>query len=291
MRHRAAALIAIVGLLATASAQDKDAAVLESVLERLSEYLRVYEKQLTAITADERYEQRATMPGYTYVSPALRALRMRQRQLDSEMAFVRLPGDAEWAGYRDVRKVDGKRVEGTGVRLADVLAGGANAFVKAAAMTAASSKYNLGAQRTINMPTVPLEVLHPRHRSRFSYRLAGTERVRGVKTVRVEFVEMLSPTVIRGPDGGNLPSAGTAWIDPGTGQLWRAMVVWNRGTLAPEPEPDDSRLLVEFAVDRRLKTMVPVEMREVFYVPDGRGSAVATYKNFKRFETGARIIP
>lgn len=274
------------------SAQDRDAASVESVLDRLSEYLSVYEKQLTAITADERYEQRVALPGYDARSPALRALRSRARQLDSEMAFVRLPGDAAaWAGFRDVRWVDGKRVEGSGIRLTEVLAGGANAFEQAAAMTAASSKYNLGAPRTINMPTVPLEVLHPRHRAQFSYRLAGSERVRGIKTVRVEFAEMLSPTVIRTPDGGNLASAGTAWIDPGTGQLWRAMVVWNQGPVDPTPAPNDTRVTVEFAVDRRLQTMVPIEMREVFYVPEGRGQALATYRNFKRFETGARIVP
>lgn len=290
MRRGITALIAIVASLAVVSAQDANAPSVNAVLDRLGEYLRVYEKQLTAITADEHYEQRATLRGYDYVAPALRATRMRQRQLDSEMAFVRLPGDAEWAGFRDVRKVDGKAIEGSGIRLAEVLAGGADAFAKAAAITAASSKYNLGARRTINMPTVPLEVLHPRHREDFAYRLAGTERIGGVETARVEFFETQSPTVIRQPDGADLRTAGTAWIDPVTGQLWRAMVVWNRGEPNPRQAPGDSHLTVEFGVDRRLQTMVPIEMREAFYAFEGFGEAVATYRNFKRFETGARII-
>lgn len=264
---------------------------LDVVLDRLDSYLRAYEKQLSAITADERYVQHEQRVGWTRGDRFSKIQPPLVRRLDSEMAFVRLPGDGDWAGFRDVRRVDGKSVTESRVRLGELFARGSNTFEQATAITAASSKYNLGATRTVNMPTVPLEVLHPRHRHQFSYRLVSKERVRRARTMRVEFVEVASPTVIQLPAGGDVPSAGTAWIEPTTGRLWRAMVVWKGGQAHLEPRANDSRVTVDFDLDRRLETMVPIEMKEVFYVPDGRGEGRATYRNFKRFETGARIVP
>ena len=37
--------------------------------------------------------------------------------------------------------------------------------------------------------------------------------------------------------------------------------------------------------------MVPRTMTEVFSVPRGRGEGRATYSNFRRFGTSARIVP
>ena len=176
------------------------------------------------------------------------------------------------------------------MRLAALLSRGSDVAAQAAAITAASSKYNLGAERTINMPTVPLEILHPRHHARFTYRRAGGDVVRGVDAAKVDFRETGSPTVIRRPGGGDVPSTGSAWIDPKNGRLVRALVIWPNDPGAG-PTVHDSRVMVDFTMDRRLKTMVPVEMREVFYAEGGRGEAQASYKNFKRFETGARLVP
>jgi hypothetical protein len=51
---------------------------------------------------------------------------------------------------------------------------------------------------------------------------------------------------------------------------------------------------VDFAMNDALAMMVPIEMREEFPSFGGlnsRGDGVAFYTNFRRFGTGARIIP
>ena len=37
--------------------------------------------------------------------------------------------------------------------------------------------------------------------------------------------------------------------------------------------------------------MVPLEMREGFFTRTGSGDGRATYRNFRRFGTSARIVP
>jgi hypothetical protein len=289
MRNRVAvAVILAHASLAALLAQDATPSV-EEILDRMGAYLEAYESQLTAITADERYEQqhqrlamRSTSMGRGLEAP-------RVRQLESEVAFVRLPGSGEWAGFRDVRRVDRRRIGGAGTRLTELMAQGSTAFDQAIAITAASSKHNLGSARTTNMPTVPLEVIHPRHRHRFTHRFDGVESVRGVKTHRLIFEEVARPGLIQNPTGGDVRSYAVAWIDGSSGTVWRAEVVFREWDA--RPTSSDTRIRVEFAIDARLQTMVPTEMRETFYVPGGRGSGKATYRNFKRFETGGRIVP
>lgn len=287
-------IVAFVLSLAAVAAQRAEEPSLDVVLDRLGAYLLDYEAALSVITADEIYKQDEV--GLRWVlGGADRELRrpqiIKKRLLESEIAFVRLPASGEWASFRDVRKVDGRTVSEGRARLTELLTRKEPALKQAAAIMTASSKYNLGALRTINMPTVPLEILHPRHRQQFTYTLDGPEKVRGVTTVRVAFVETASPTVIRMPTGEDVKTSGVAWVDPSSGRLWRATVVWAGGLPSNQAQQNASRLLVEFAEDARLKTMVPVEMDEVFYVPRARGEAHATYRNFKRFETGARLIP
>ena len=86
-----------------------------------------------------------------------------------------------------------------------------------------------------------------------------------------------------------------AWIEPAAGKVWRVEAVfrdWGAGSTTL----NDVRLRVEFAMDSRLQTMVPVEMRETFYVPGGRGDGKATYRSAAKFQAvkrcaGARIVP
>jgi hypothetical protein len=51
---------------------------------------------------------------------------------------------------------------------------------------------------------------------------------------------------------------------------------------------------VDFVMNEALGMLVPSEMREAFASfggLDARGSGVAYYTNFRRFGTGARIVP
>lgn len=301
MRHRLVlAGVTCLGLSGAALlAQPTDGVSVQEVLRRVDAYLASYETSLAALTAEESFEQREVVqlpvrrhPAGSIPTDGVPWSHTRaRRKLLSDVAFLRLPGNAEWAGFRSVQQVDGERVAEADVRLSTLVAGGADHLEQARAITAISSKYNLGTPRTTNMPTVPLEIFHPRHRVRFNYRLDGTASIRGARTVRLAFQERATPTVIRSPDGGDVKSLGAAWVDPVAGTLWRIEVFFQDPTIGQTPSRSDVRIRVDFGLDARLGLMVPVEMHEVFSVPGGRGEGRATYRNFKRFETGARIVP
>jgi len=272
----------VLGLSAAAATYGQEAPVLDVIVERLGAYLAAYESTLGAIVADERYGQETR-----------RGTQTSRRRLESEVTFLRLPGGREWFGIRDVRKVNGKAVPGTGTSLSDLLKSpGQDMIERAAAIVEASSRHNLGGQRTINMPTVPLEVLCVQNHPRLIFKLRGRERVRGIETERLEYEEFDEPTLVRSTDGGTLWSRGTAWIERDTGRLWRAELVV--GPDAPgtfRRTALEARIRVEFVHDATLDLVVPKEMVEDFWIPRGRGTGRAQYSNFRRFSTSARIIP
>jgi hypothetical protein len=251
-------------------------------------YLRTYESQLSSVIADERFDQRFVSVRTRDVGKGTEA-RVR-RIIESEISFLRLPGNQEWLGFRDVRKVDGHPIRNPGVRLAELLQRGGDVLEQARVIANSGAAHNLGLPRTINVPTAVLEILHPSHRARFRYTPAGTDSVRGGAASILAFQETSRPTVVRQPDGGNIVSSGRAWVEVGTGRILR--VEWFY-----DSEPRDPaiavrpKLMVDFQLNRTLGFLVPTRMEEVFGVPYGTGDGVAVYKNFRRFGTGARIVP
>jgi hypothetical protein len=117
---------------------------------------------------------------------------------------------------------------------------------------------------------------------------AATALALAIGLMRLIFGELGSVPIIY--NGGlELQSRIRAWIDAGTGAVWRAEVVMR----SKDERRNPSRVKVEFAVDPTLQTIVPVEMREDFAVPDTPvgGTGVAKYSNYRRFQTSARIVP
>jgi hypothetical protein len=286
---RSIATAAFLICLGPLGAQIPPSPSLDTVLERMGAYLREYESQLSKIVADERYDQRQVLPPRTQAnSPTTIAT----RRLESEIVFMRMPGNTVWFGFRETRRVDGHVVPTVGRTLVDLIAAATDPIEQGMAITSESSKHNLGMGRNINMPTVPLEPLQSHHRDRFEYRLAGSETIRGARTVRLVFQEISAPTIIRDLQGGNVFTSGAAWVDPSAGRLWRVEIFCRvPGAKSAKPKDDDSSVRVDFAVDSRLNLLVPVEMREVFQVRVGRGEGRETYRNFRRFQTSARIVP
>jgi hypothetical protein len=258
------------------------------VLNLMHAYLRAYESDLSSVIADERFDQKFVSVRTRNISMGTEA-RVR-RTIESEVSFLRLPGDHEWLGFRDVRKVNGRPLRNPGLSLAELLQRGGDVLEQARTIANSGAAQNLGLPRTINIPTAVLEILHPSHRARFRYTPAGTDTVRRVATSILAFEETVRPTVVRQPDGGNIVSSGRAWIESGTGRILK--VEWFY-----DSEPHDPaiavrpRLIVEFEFDRALGFLVPTRMEEVFGVPFGTGDGVAVYKNFRRFQTSARIVP
>ena len=85
-----------------------------------------------------------------------------------------------------------------------------------------------------------------------------------------------------------MPSVARAWID-GDGRLMRAEV---ETFASAETKTAENTIRVEFTMNRTLQMLVPTEMREEFPVrKPGSGTSVASYSNFRRFQTSARIVP
>jgi hypothetical protein len=263
---------------ATATAQDDD---LDVLLDRLVTYLETYERDLGAVIADEHYvqeERRRRLP--------------LSRVTEAEVMFLRLPGEAEWFGIRDVKKVDGTPVAGTGITLADLFKRPADDVIaRAAAIVEASSRHNLGGRRTINMPTVPLEALSARNHARYVFKVGGKAKVSGVQTRRLDFHEFDEPTLVHGVDGSTLWTRGSAWVDPLTGALWRAEMIVGPDKPGVYRRPELSATIrVEFTRDQSLQMLVPKEMRETFWIPGGVGHGRGRYTNYRKFTTAARIV-
>jgi hypothetical protein len=254
---------------------------LDVLLDRLATYLERYELALSTLVADEHYVQEER-----------RRQRMESRVTDGEVLFLRLPGGAQWYGVRDVKRVDGKPVPGASISLLELLKNpGADALQKAAAIAEASSKYNLGSRRTVNMPTVPLEALSASNHPRYIFKLRGAARVNGVHTERLEFSEFDEPTLVQSTDGANVWTRGMAWIDPATGALWRAEITIGPSKPGTLRRPEfEARIRVEFVNEPTLAMLVPKELVENFWIRGGTGHGRGRYSNYRRFSTAARLI-
>lgn len=260
---------------------------LDTLLDRLATYLLAYELQLATIIAEERYEQSeyraVTRSGWH---------RQRHRRLESDVAFLRLPDNSAWFGVREVRVVDGKPVGEGKPQLEAILKRlGPVAVDEAAQIVARSAAYNIGGLRTINMPTVPLEMLHPNNHVRFVFKTARGERIDGAETSRLDLEEIDEPTIILGTDNAPVFTSGSAWIETASGALRRAELTMSiRRVRGGRPERIN-QLAVHFVPNVPLKMLVPREMRETFWIPGGRGEGRAVYSQFRQFTTSARIVP
>ncbi|MDP2321624.1 MAG: hypothetical protein Q8O42_20070 [Acidobacteriota bacterium] len=290
MLRLAGALLAVLCLAGGyPSAQSPPA--LTAILDKMATYLRDYESQLSSVVADEVFNQRvvATM-AFTGRLPKTETTRKR---LESEVGFIRLPGGAEWLGFRDVRAINGRAVQAPPRTVSDVLGSGADVVAQAKAVADASAEHNLGLPRTTNVPTAALEVIHPRNYAAHKFEVRGEERIQKTQTVLLGFVETGRPTLIRDPGGQDLISRGRVWVDPATGAIWRVEWIYKADERFVTAGPESS-LRVDFVQEPALGMLVPQTMREVFFASAGleaRGDGVATYKNFRRFGTSARILP
>ncbi len=260
----------------------------DAIRERLAAYLISYERQLSTVVADELLIQRDGEVRDADIRN--RSGTSENRRIMSEVAFIGLPGDAGWLGFRRVMTVNGKAVKDRGTPLSALLKEGASDdFDQARLLLADSAKHNLGSPRTTNLPNLPLELLHPRNRHRFHHRVDGIEKIRGLEATRVIFEEHSTPTIITRPDGGDMRSIVTAWVETATGRLLRAEVKTRDARLGVLPF--DNVIWVDFRADQKLGWLVPYEMKEIFFAGRFReGTGTAKYTNYRQFTTDARVV-
>jgi len=264
---RAAVVLVLSAALLHAQAEP----TLDDVLARVHAYLAEYAKQLPAMIATERYQQRIGS-----------GMRRNQRLLVSDYGLIQVQGDSEWLGFREVLAVDGKPVTDSARRLTELLAKpSAHALQQARRIAEESARYNIGPiVRTINDPAVVLELLDKRHRDRMRFsRNDETATIGGVGAWIVRYQEVGGPTIIRTRDLKDLPVRGRAWVDPASGRILRADAAVDLGFGVT------GTLDVTFEFDDRLGFAVPSKMTERYTNRNlvAVSSGEATYSNYRRF--------
>jgi len=209
------------------------------------------------------------------------------------MLFIWLPDERVWLTVRNVLNVDGREVAQSRDRLRSAVGEpGGERLTRLRRLVDESARFNVGrAFRNFNYPTLALAFLDPAVQPRFTFTLAGRERVGGTDAWKINYVEHASPTVIQG-DGADRISRGSVWI-----AIRDSVVVRTRLDLRI-PGSESSAVAtveVDYAPDAKLAVWVPVKMKETY--TEMTGSTVveniggeATYSNFRRFETFGRIV-
>lgn len=260
----------------------------EDLLDRAALYVLRYEKECSAVVAEEHYTQdidwvtKDDVKGGT-IGDAHPANRRQQgpthRELLSDVLMIQLP-DETWFGFRDVAAVDGHPVRDRDLRLQDL-------FLKSRAdlrkVQEESARYNIGhIQRTMNLPTFALAYLHPSLRRRFQFKEAGEEDIDGTATLIVTFLEQARPTIINDGRGGNLVSSGRVWIDRASGRVLRTHLVAGDETTDARAES-----IVTYRPHAEWGLLLPAEMRETYDQPSRpsgyRVTCLARYGHYRRF--------
>ena len=205
-----------------------------------------------------------------------------RRQIAADMLMVK--SDAGYlVPYRDVAAVDGRPVKDRDTRAMQLFtSAGAPSTATLRKITEEGARYNLGnVRRTVNIPTMALLVLHPKHIGRFDFELAGNERVDGVDTTVVRFSERRTPTFIHTGRGDDVFSNGRLWVAADGSVRQSAFLVEERESGVR------IRLEVTYRDVPSLGLLLPAEMRETYTnVPGDRLRSIegrATYQNFRVF--------
>ena len=262
---------------------------LVDVLVRATAHVDRLGEQLSGTVAEERYRQRATVPGAGGGGFFGDRSAIVRRTLRSDYLLVR-PRNAGWYyGFRDVFEVDGQPVRDREQRLAELfLNPSATTDMQIRGIVRDSSRYNIGdVRRNFNVPTLALLFLHSGYKPRFDFERAaddaprlGLDRPEGTGAVWVvAYRETWPTTLIRGRERRNLPAGGRFWIEPATGRVLAS-------ELTVADAEIEATIAVRYRADDGLGHLAPVEMRER-YENRRQGSRVdgtATYTGFRRFQ-------
>jgi hypothetical protein len=255
---------------------------LRDLLASAGTYSERYHDAFTTIVAEERYVQRAT-------AATDAAQGAEERLLRSDVMLLRgAAGESTWFFFRDVFEVDGQPVSGARGRLESWYQESRDSFMhKARALAIEQARFNLGdVLRTINVPLFALEFLFPRNQDRFRFRMSADGVVDGTRVTAVTFQERRHPTMIRTLDGDDVEVRGTFWIEPATGRVLRSELRTGEGNR----RRIQAVITVTYAPNERLLMLVPVSMDETYAFKSIHITGTASYSNFRRFETDARII-
>jgi hypothetical protein len=283
------AALALIGLLAVAAPAADEPPALTDLLVQVGRYVRGFQADFATVIGDETYRQRVhlleTIGGSDQTSRAARTML-------SEMLFLWVPEDRGWLTVRNVLRVDGAAVPDSHGRLERTLADPAPGMVsRIRRLRDENARFNIGRiQHNFSDPALALQFVDPPVQPRFNFTLRGREIINGLVTWPIAFSERAAPTMIT-VDGRHALSTGMIWVTSS------GIVVRTRLALADPTSYFRLGMVVSFGHDVKLGAWVPVRMEET-YSQSRNGGAVseeiacsATYSNFRRFETSARIVP
>ena len=252
---------------------------LDDVLARAAAYVARFDRTLSSLVAEERYEQ--TLTPASLGAGRLRSgapADARRRVLRSDFLLVRSEGSADWVPFRDVFEVDGSAIREREDRLMALFVEAPHDFFEQAQrISTESSRYNIGPViRTVNVPTLPLRFLEGPNIRRMMFDKVGETRVDGTAVWEIRFAEISVPTLVRTTNDRDLPAQGTFWIEPGSGAVARAQIRLRTGDLRSE-------ISVAYTPNEAIGVRLPGELKERYRSPDFDIVGTATYGRIRQF--------
>jgi hypothetical protein len=261
---------------------------LQDILKRAAIYVADFQRQLSGIVAEERYDQQIKNSSSTTFET--------RRRLRSDFLLVRPVDSDRYVEFRDVFEVDGRAVRDREDRLTKLFIDpppGARSQIQG--VVEESARYNIGnIVRTLNTPVLPLSFLLPQYQERFVFKLArnrmppillerqsGSDRGSSADIARdvriVEYDERERPTLIRSLRDANLPARGRFWIDAGTGAVLMSELIVEVSDLTATVD-------VRYQEQPQIAFLVPAEMRELYRARRDHIEGRATYGRFRKFQ-------
>lgn len=258
------ALSALLGLSIVVSARGQDDAA-AALVAGAGRYVEEYERQFPAVVGEVHEQQR--------IVKADGAVK-RRRELVADVLIIKVGADT--SSFRDVISVDGKPVRNRDERLRKLFLGESRSLDKQArAISAESSRYDIGVERNMDTLMLPLAILH-------------ADRASGFRFVRtpdgLAFTEFRSPAMVRSRSRGAIKDMflrGSFTID----------TVGSRVRSATLTAANDVFELTEdivYVEDRATQLLVPLRSTET-YRPTGnpkgdRTVVMSTFANFRKFK-------
>jgi hypothetical protein len=162
------------------------------------------------------------------------------------------------------------------------------------------ARFNIGqVVRNFSDPTLALQFLDPVYQPRFTFTLSAKRKVNGVDAWQLVFAEHRQPTVIDS-DGHEIFAEGSVWVAVSDAAVVRTSARWEDARTNTR-----ANMVVNYRRDPKLEMWVPARMVESyaqnrvsseghpprFVTVNEQIECVATYSNFRRFETSGRLVP
>jgi VWFA-related protein len=274
---------------------EEHSAELDAALAAAAAYLEQYEHRISAIGAEETYEQAAASPGVPRppargMPPTIAPGTSLRRRTRANIMTISL-GPRGWVSFRDVFELNGRPVRPDIERLSRILQNvNPDSLEQARQIADESARYNLNPEgahfdRTINVPMTALYFLRASNQPRSVFSLGKPERVDGVLCTTLQFTEQSRPRLIGTKD--DAAAQGKVWIDmTNGGRIVKTELRMQSTYLFEAGGSVHAQTAVTYGPIDKLDLWLPIVMDETYDLPATRQTVTghATYAGFKEFK-------